>query len=190
MRDLERRGGVSRSNPEARLEPLTVSLRSAGTAYGPAPHFCFSAPKRETPCGMEASRLMQRLRWTLATAVVAVVAMLAAGQTASGMRPHAASPHRRRSLNSSGRLKNPVRLDRVLETVSDATERAGFEPATRLSTRTRFPVALLRPLGHLSGRGTGYRAFALYQERAKARTTITAATAVPRTAPRKIASVK
>ena len=29
-------------------------------------------------------------------------------------------------------------------------ERAGFEPATRLSTSTRFPVALLRPLGHLS----------------------------------------
>src|SRR5215217_9503760 len=30
------------------------------------------------------------------------------------------------------------------------TERAGFEPATRLSAGTRFPVALLRPLGHLS----------------------------------------
>ena len=30
------------------------------------------------------------------------------------------------------------------------TERAGFEPATQLSPRTRFPVALLRPLGHLS----------------------------------------
>src|SRR5436305_15283649 len=29
-------------------------------------------------------------------------------------------------------------------------ERAGFEPATDLSARTRFPVALLRPLGHLS----------------------------------------
>ena len=29
-------------------------------------------------------------------------------------------------------------------------ERAGFEPATHLSARTRFPVALLRPLGHLS----------------------------------------
>ena len=37
-----------------------------------------------------------------------------------------------------------------------SAERAGFEPATRLSTRTRFPVALLRPLGHLSGRATGY----------------------------------
>ena len=32
------------------------------------------------------------------------------------------------------------------------TERAGFEPATQLSPRTRFPVALLRPLGHLSER--------------------------------------
>src|SRR5207248_427534 len=30
-------------------------------------------------------------------------------------------------------------------------ERAGFEPATHLAARTRFPVALLRPLGHLSG---------------------------------------
>src|SRR5215208_3852358 len=36
-------------------------------------------------------------------------------------------------------------------------ERAGFEPATRLSAGTRFPVALLRPLGHLSGRPTAYR---------------------------------
>ena len=32
------------------------------------------------------------------------------------------------------------------------TERAGFEPATHLAARTRFPVALLRPLGHLSKR--------------------------------------
>ena len=31
-------------------------------------------------------------------------------------------------------------------------ERAGFEPATHLAARTRFPVALLRPLGHLSVR--------------------------------------
>ena len=36
-------------------------------------------------------------------------------------------------------------------------ERAGFEPAKRLSTLTRFPVALLRPLGHLSGRAKGIR---------------------------------
>src|SRR5437868_2731267 len=35
------------------------------------------------------------------------------------------------------------------------TERAGFEPATHLSARTRFPVALLRPLGHLSADGSG-----------------------------------
>src|SRR3954452_23917347 len=33
-------------------------------------------------------------------------------------------------------------------------ERAGFEPAMDLSAHTRFPVALLRPLGHLSGRAS------------------------------------
>ena len=37
-------------------------------------------------------------------------------------------------------------------------ERAGFEPATDLSARTRFPVALLRPLGHLSELGESTRA--------------------------------
>src|SRR6185312_7269954 len=37
------------------------------------------------------------------------------------------------------------------------TERAGFEPATQLSPRTRFPVALLRPLGHLSEAVQGTR---------------------------------
>jgi hypothetical protein len=37
------------------------------------------------------------------------------------------------------------------------TERAGFEPATHLSARTRFPVALLRPLGHLSKPAQGSR---------------------------------
>jgi hypothetical protein len=30
------------------------------------------------------------------------------------------------------------------------TEREGFEPSRHLSAPTRFPVALLRPLGHLS----------------------------------------
>ena len=34
-------------------------------------------------------------------------------------------------------------------------EREGFEPSTHLSARTRFPVALLRPLGHLSEREQG-----------------------------------
>ena len=34
-------------------------------------------------------------------------------------------------------------------------ERAGFKPATHLSARTRFPVALLRPLGHLSALRSG-----------------------------------
>src|SRR3954454_7554194 len=42
------------------------------------------------------------------------------------------------------------------------TERAGFEPATRLSAGTRFPVALLRPLGHLSGAATAYRRLPLH----------------------------
>src|SRR3954454_23491887 len=32
-------------------------------------------------------------------------------------------------------------------------EGEGFEPSTHLSARTRFPVALLRPLGHPSERG-------------------------------------
>ena len=42
------------------------------------------------------------------------------------------------------------------------TERAGFEPATEKLTRTRFPVALLRPLGHLSAGG---RSVAVESER-------------------------
>src|SRR6476469_3406857 len=41
------------------------------------------------------------------------------------------------------------------ETCPYRAERAGFEPATHLSARTRFPVALLRPLGHLSVQGSG-----------------------------------
>ena len=42
------------------------------------------------------------------------------------------------------------RVERAPPGALSATERAGFEPATQLSPRTRFPVALLRPLGHLS----------------------------------------
>jgi hypothetical protein len=34
--------------------------------------------------------------------------------------------------------------------MSNRTEREGFEPSRHLSAPTRFPVALLRPLGHLS----------------------------------------
>jgi hypothetical protein len=34
-------------------------------------------------------------------------------------------------------------------------EREGFEPSRQLSPPTRFPVALLKPLGHLSGRPRG-----------------------------------
>ena len=59
-------------------------------------------------------------------------------------------------------VESPERADEVLaaragaehddSSVGHQTERAGFEPATHLSARTRFPVALLRPLGHLSKR--------------------------------------
>src|SRR4029450_4476449 len=38
---------------------------------------------------------------------------------------------------------------------TSTAERAGFEPAMDLSAHTRFPVALLRPLGHLSEKGQG-----------------------------------
>ena len=53
----------------------------------------------------------------------------------------------RRSVRSAarggGRSPAPLR----------EAEREGFEPSTHLSAGTRFPVAFLRPLGHLSGRG-------------------------------------
>jgi hypothetical protein len=58
---------------------------------------------------------------------------------------------RRRSLRPAAagddetRGRRTVRRNRL-----NKAERAGFEPATHLSARTRFPVALLRPLGHLS----------------------------------------
>jgi hypothetical protein len=44
----------------------------------------------------------------------------------------------------------PARDRRAMRKSATEAERAGFEPATHLSARTRFPVALLRPLGHLS----------------------------------------
>ena len=43
-------------------------------------------------------------------------------------------------------------------------EREGFEPSTHLSAGTRFPVAFLRPLGHLSARGERSSAFWRCQE--------------------------
>src|SRR5262249_22000636 len=49
-------------------------------------------------------------------------------------------------------LATRARAEHEHPSVSHQTERAGFEPATHLSARTRFPVALLRPLGHLSTR--------------------------------------
>src|SRR5205807_6788673 len=65
-------------------------------------------------------------------------------------------PHER----PSGFAVRPLALikgfPRKCDALSGETERAGFEPATHLSARTRFPVALLRPLGHLSlGRRAG-----------------------------------
>ena len=52
----------------------------------------------------------------------------------------------------SGRTKaNPATIGGSRgSNVALLAERAGFEPATHLAARTRFPVALLRPLGHLS----------------------------------------
>ncbi len=37
-----------------------------------------------------------------------------------------------------------------------STERVGFEPTRREIPPTRFPIALLKPLGHLSGEWEGY----------------------------------
>src|SRR3954452_23687692 len=54
---------------------------------------------------------------------------------------------RPRFSTASARTARPAETHRWRR--SEA-ERAGFEPATDLSARTRFPVALLRPLGHLS----------------------------------------
>src|SRR5437764_2018684 len=57
----------------------------------------------------------------------------------------------RRSSMAGGRARGGTRFPHA------EAERAGFEPATHLSARTRFPVALLRPLGHLSGDQAEYR---------------------------------
>ena len=45
-------------------------------------------------------------------------------------------------------------------------ERAGFEPAVRFATHTRFPSALLKPLGHLSGAGKRQNKRIKYQKSA------------------------
>src|SRR2546423_11073043 len=56
-----------------------------------------------------------------------------------------------------GRSRIPIERHRGAPRLPwrERAERAGFEPATHLSARTRFPVALLRPLGHLSERAQG-----------------------------------
>src|ERR1700751_360276 len=63
----------------------------------------------------------------------------------------AARPVHARNSTRSILNRNPEAFNPGAPT-SLVTEREGFEPSTHLSARTRFPVALLRPLGHLSGR--------------------------------------
>src|ERR1700751_5185113 len=61
----------------------------------------------------------------------------------------AARPVHARNSTRSILNRNPEAFNPGAPT-SLVTEREGFEPSTHLSARTRFPVALLRPLGHLS----------------------------------------
>ena len=76
-------------------------------------------------------------------------------------RKHERAAHERRSSPRPAGRSAAYRscAARATPALAGATrrkaERAGFEPATHLSARTRFPVALLRPLGHLSGREAG-----------------------------------
>ena len=77
------------------------------------------------------------------------------GYAARTVRPDARrrSHHRRGSQGHTGDRGRGVE-HAAGPPPAPATERAGFEPATHLSARTRFPVALLRPLGHLSPSGS------------------------------------
>ena len=107
----------------------------------------FGGPRRDACCGQHLCRPQQRLR----------------GQT----RVVGALTSRELALDDRD-LRVLIELsqgaDEVLATRAGAehehpsvchqAERAGFEPATHLSARTRFPVALLRPLGHLSATAT------------------------------------
>ena len=65
-----------------------------------------------------------------------------------------------RRLQPLGHFSGRAHRTAALRTRKPARGRAlgeaegeGFEPSTHLSARTRFPVALLRPLGHPSERG-------------------------------------
>ncbi len=62
-------------------------------------------------------------------------------------------------LEGNLRAKGQYKIEKTLQvpevqelmlTLSDITERAGFEPAVRTKPHTAFPRRLLRPLGHLS----------------------------------------
>ncbi len=78
-----------------------------------------------------------------------------AERSRAGLREHGAPsagpPHRDAGRDADVTLKVSSRPARPRW----PAEREGFEPSTHLSARTRFPVALLRPLGHLSGRSLG-----------------------------------
>ena len=60
---------------------------------------------------------------------------------------HSGRAASRRRAGSRTPSRNPAR----------AAEREGFEPSRHLSAPTRFPVVLLRPLGHLSEAAKGSR---------------------------------
>ena len=76
-----------------------------------------------------------------------------AERSRAGLREHGAPsagpPHRDAGRDADVTLKVSSRPARPRW----PAEREGFEPSTHLSARTRFPVALLRPLGHLSVTG-------------------------------------
>ncbi len=70
-------------------------------------------------------------------------------------RTKSQGPTRRAMVTAGLERRNPETSRSRGSNLTLMAERAGFEPATDLSARTRFPVALLRPLGHLSATQAG-----------------------------------
>src|SRR3954466_12074635 len=70
--------------------------------------------------------------------------------TRLGQRCARTGPARRTPEGMAVTAPRDGRATRRLLRLEKMAEREGFEPSTHLSARTRFPVALLRPLGHLS----------------------------------------
>src|SRR5436190_7293613 len=70
--------------------------------------------------------------------------------TSQGRSRRRARPHVPARSGATPRRFSPPSAASTRFSAGYEAERAGFEPATDLSARTRFPVALLRPLGHLS----------------------------------------